>query len=142
MAGFFDLFTDGPTTDPQLLLFADNNGNDTLDLADTLIAEDDDSCFVGAAPFCNAAGSFENALIDDIALDPGAYILAVSDFELTEDEARAGANDTTELGAQTGDIAVTITSDTGIAALTAVPLPAGAVLLGGGLLMLGMRKRA
>ena len=141
LAGLFDLFTDGPTTDPELLLFSDDNSNGSLDLADPLIAEDDDSCVAGSLLFCNAAGSFENALIDDIALDPGAYFLAVSDFDLTEDEARAGVNDTTANGALTGDVAITISSAAGAVSLPSVPLPASGLLMAFGLLALGLRKR-
>lgn len=141
-AGTFDIFTQGPTIDPQLYLFADGDDNGILGNAalDSFIATDDDDCSFAQ---CGPAGAFSNSLIDEITLGPGAYIAAVSDFFFSEVAARAGSNSNN----LTGNVDIVIaagSSDTGSAEAvlrTSVPEPASTAMLGLGLFATGLLVR-
>ncbi|MDF1721672.1 MAG: hypothetical protein P1U65_13430 [Minwuia sp.] len=120
--------TDGPTIDPEMFLFNDDG---SLDAADFLASDDDDGL---------PAGSFSNAIIntgDEIGnLPAGDYVLAISDFNLSLEEAVAGIND--EGGALLlGDVGVTfeITAGTILVSTAGVASagvdPGNDVLLGG-----------
>ncbi|MDF1877873.1 VCBS domain-containing protein [Sulfurimonas sp. SAG-AH-194-L11] len=90
------LRTDGPTIDPVLYLFEENNftsGNE--------IAFDDDSG--------TSAGSFSNSTIT-ITLEPGDYIAAFSDYSFSSAEAVSGFNN----NGLTGDVTLNFTSDNDI----------------------------
>ncbi|MDT8405990.1 MAG: DVUA0089 family protein [Methylococcales bacterium] len=80
-----DIFTDGPTLDPQIFLF--QGGANGLNPSSVLLAADDDSCPDGR---CGPAGSFNNALIDNVVLEAGEFTVAVSDFPFNAGEAIAG----------------------------------------------------
>ena len=150
-AGTFDIYTDGPTIDPELYLFRDGFDVEygVISSGDAFIDSDDDSCIPGSPAFCEVAGSFDNSLLEGIFLSVGSYIIAVGDYELTESEARSGLNDSTEFSALTGDVGIFVTSarytDGGVAsdpnATSAIPLPAGLPLLVGGLGALGIAAR-
>ncbi|MGI9421015.1 MAG: DVUA0089 family protein [Geminicoccaceae bacterium] len=141
-AGIFDIFTEGPTIDPQLYLFEDGDANGVLGSAalDPFLATNDDGCSFAQ---CGPAGAFSNSLINEIALAAGTYIAAVSDFSFTAGEARSGLN-TNNL---TGDVNIVIaagSTDSGSAAAvlsTAVPEPASTAMLGLGLLAAGLMLR-
>ncbi|WP_419904078.1 hypothetical protein [Kiloniella sp.] len=91
--------TDGPTIDPQIYLLEDD-GERSLD--DILATDDDDG---------PPAGSWYNSIIetgDEIGiLPPGDYIVAVSDFHLSEDEAVSGVNGGE--GGDSGLVTITVT---------------------------------
>ncbi len=113
--GIFDLYTMGPTIDPELYLFVDDG---SLDASDYL-ADDDDSC---PDSFCGAAGSFDNALIDELFLSAGSYVLAISDFSLSMSEAISGLNTNSMTGLASIVVAVGDTDTYGAnAVLTASP---------------------
>lgn len=85
--GYFDISADavdsgGYVPDPMIQLF-----RAPLNLGNWIIERDDG----GAVPF--------DALIEDLFLSAGNYILAVSEWDFTKDEAISGANpDVTERG--------------------------------------------
>lgn len=85
VSGLFDVYTMGPTIDPQLYLFSDDGLLDTTDF----ITSNDDSC---PTALCGPAGAFSNSLINNIFLDVGFYIAAISDFSFSLDEAISGLN--------------------------------------------------
>ena len=123
-SGLFQLYTQGPTTDPVLYLFSG-----TTPSAQTYITSDDDSC---PAAFCGTSGSYANAFIQR-NLTTGWYTLAVSDFAFTMDEAIAGQNQNDK----TGPITVIVRSIDGGASIpdmTTTPEPASLALVGTGLL--------
>ncbi len=91
-----DIFTQGPSNDPEIFLFSGNTP-----LAGNSIASDDDSC---PDAFCGVAGSARNSLIANFLLDSGDYTVAVSDFSFSESEAAAGVNSFVD----PGDITVTV----------------------------------
>jgi hypothetical protein len=131
-AGAYDIYTLGPTTDPELFLFSDGDSNGFLDATfDTLVAQDDDSC---PNTLCGYAGAFKNSLITTF-LSAGNYIAAVSDFPFYEAEAFSGES-TNNL---TGNIAIVVA--TSEIDLPSVPVPAGLPLLVGGLGLFGFMRR-
>ncbi len=92
------LTTDGPTMDPNMyLLRAD--GEVTVD---DIIAYDDDSGL--------PAGAFYNSVITE-TLDAGRYIVAVSDYRMSNAELVAGINDLSDWVVMTGVVGVQIDSD-------------------------------
>ncbi|WP_416898341.1 MAG: DVUA0089 family protein [Minwuia sp.] len=106
--------TDGPTIDPQIFLFNDDG---SLDNADFLATDDDDG---------PAAGAFSNSQIntgDEIGnLPAGNYVLAVSDFSLSQQESVDGAN----VNDRTGDVSVIFEVGSGTVTVTRVAqLPDG-----------------
>lgn len=134
-AGYFDLYTRSAMIDPVLWLFRDGNRNGVLDEADVdpFMVLNDDGCR-GHAGQCGLAGAAFNALIDDIELRSGTYILAVGDYWFSEREARHGLETPHELY---GFVRTIISTDflsaghrPGVAQLSAIPLPATLPLLG------------
>ncbi len=91
-----DIFTQGPTIDPEIYLFSGLSPS-----TNTLLTGDDDGC---PDAFCGVAGSANNSLIENFSLTSGDYTVAVSDFPFESSEAIAGTND----NARTGDVVVTV----------------------------------
>jgi len=137
-SGRFDIYTMGPTIDPQIFLF---NTTDIADLATApRIAANNNGC---PTSLCGPAGFADNALIRRV-LDVGNYILAVSDFRLTESEARSGLNRNDLTGRVGLFVSSAAHNNVGVAQLTdtsPVPLPAGFPLLMAGLAGLGFVAR-
>jgi len=101
-----DIYTSGLTTDPQIYLFQGSASQ--LNSGSLVKSTDDDGC---SNTRCGQAGSYENALIDNIALSEGDYTVAVSDFRFTSDEAINGENRSSNLSSGQIDVIVA-TSDT------------------------------
>ena len=130
-AGLFDIFTMGPTIDPQLYLFREDGALDASDQ----IAFDDDGC---PDSRCGPAGNFSNSLIENIFLATGGYVAAYGDYPLDQDEIIAGFNHNN----RTGNVSVTVVAsarDHGHAfavarnAPASIPEPGSLALLGAGL---------
>jgi len=124
-AGQFDIWALGSDTlgagyslDPQIHLFKDT-------LSNYLYGDDDSG---------GTAGGFWDALIANVDLEIGNYILAVSQFELTDVEAMAGVNSDV---VNSGLVRVSIDSFNG----NAVPEPATLALMSLGLLGLVSTRR-
>ena len=145
-AGLFDIYTDGPTIDPVLYLFADRDGNGTIDASDPLVGFNDDSCRVSARAFCNRAGAWHNSLIERQALATGGYFAVVSDYSFSQSEARSGVNGFLGQSQLVGDVTTFVTSARygargGTANLvSAVPLPASGWMLLGAFALMGARS--
>lgn len=137
-AGTFTALTRAPSHDAVLFLFA--GSQDMLAGGSGWLAVDDDGC---SSAVCGPSGSANNSIFT-IALGPGIYTLAGSDWPLGEAEARTGINN---LRAN-GDFTIELSSDQGVAYasnVTATPEPATVALLGTGLLGVGIvarRRRA
>ena len=133
-AGIFDIFTMGPTIDPVLYLFEDDG---TLDNAN-FIADNDDGC---PTSLCGPAGAFSNSLINEISLDVGFYIAAVSDYGFDRSEAISGFN----TNSLTGQVAIVVRAgetDTAGARAVLVPEPSSIALIGLALLgFAGLRRQ-
>lgn len=98
-AGTVTITTDGPTIDPNMYLLY-NDGDIS---SDDIIAYNDD----GWTP----AGAWYNSMIS-VYLEPGQYIIAVSDYQLSEDELVNNFNNLDDIAIMTGDVTLTLTSTT------------------------------
>lgn len=105
-AGFFSLWTDGPTIDAQMYAFRDADGDGALGSGDSLFGHNDDSCRSNIS-FCNQAGAYSNALIWNRYYSVGSYIVAVSDHGFDLNEAWNGTNNND----RTGELTLTFSSD-------------------------------
>ncbi len=126
----FDEFALGNTSagfDPEMFLFNYDSGTNTIG---SLIAQDDDS----GSP----ALIWTNAFITTM-LNTGQYVVAVSDYTFSEDEARSGLNQNDLFGSY--DLVVT----GNVSAVAAVPEPETYAMFLAGLGLLGFvskRKQA
>ena len=132
-AGSFDLFTDAPTIDPALFLFA---GSDYT-APGSFLAEDDDGC---REAFCPPSGSFFNGLITrDLAV--GSYTLVGIQCCSTAADVQNGRP---AVSVGEAPLTLRVQSANGIAAAASstVPEPGTWALLGTGLLGLaGIARR-
>lgn len=115
-----------PLDDPMIRVF-ENDGSPVGALTGTLVATDDDD------------GPGLNSFLDLPSLVSGDYVLAISNFFLSESEARLGVADRPSVP---GDYVATFTGDTTPTVAASVPEPTAAVA--SGLMMLGalaVRKR-
>lgn len=126
-AGTYELYTMGPTIDPVLYLFEDDNGNGNVNPKDAFVAFDDDSC---PDSFCGTAGSYYNSYFEKF-LSVGDYIAVVGDWPLTESAARTGVNNNSLVG----DVRVVVSQ------VSTVPVPASLPLLAGALGAFGFLRR-
>jgi len=132
-AGTFDISATGITldalSDPYIYLFSIPRS------AATFIAKDDDISFFN-----------DNALIDNVSLAIGNYVLAVSNYDFSEYEAINGYNGSVNF-LNDGWAKVVISSGNGVAQFgtnpSAVPVPAAAWLFGSALLgFAGFRRKS
>lgn len=137
-AGNFDIYTMGPSIDSVLYLFQNDGSLDSGDL----ISLNDDSCSTSQ---CGPSGSFSNALIDEIFLNIGSYIAAISDFGFSTSAAVNGLNnnDRTGLAAIVVDAGSTDTYGAAAKLSNASPVsePGSLALLGLGALGLATVRR-
>ena len=131
-AGTFDLFTDAPTIDRHLFLFA---GTDCT-AAGSYLADDDDAC---RTPFCAPSGAYHNGLITR-SLAVGSYTVVGIQCCASTAEVQSGTPTLTVSQAPL-TLRVQSTDGAAVGAVSTVPEPGTWALLGTGLVSIAAVAR-